>query len=77
MALNSKGRIITDAFIVKPLVLRKGQIVASADGVWIEAFAEHTDELLAHIKKHSFRKHVLIDDISHSIDTLLVYVLAV
>lgn len=59
---------------MKPLVLRAGRIVPATDGLWLEAFAGHAEELVAHLKKHAFRKHLLIDDISDSIDTLLVYV---
>ena len=72
--LNSKGKIITDAVLVKPLTAVKGEVKGRENEVWIEAHETLADELQAHLKRHAFRKHLSVEDISGLIDTLLLYV---
>ena len=71
--LNNKGRIISDVFIVKPMVYEDGKIVQDKKNMWIESYVDHTDDISSHIHKYSFRKDVIINDVSDRIDTLCVY----
>lgn len=71
--LNSKGKIITDAMLIKPQVLTGGELHSVTGQLWLESHAEHTPELLNHLKQYSFRKEVQIEDISERIDTVCLY----
>ena len=72
--LNTKGRIITDAFLIKPLYLASSRLATAPGELWLEAYNEHSQELTDHIKKHAFRKQINIEDISEKIDTLCMFV---
>jgi folate-binding Fe-S cluster repair protein YgfZ len=72
--LNTKGRIITDSFLIKPLYLSGSKLVTCPGELWLEAYNEHSEELTEHIKRHAFRKQIKIDDISENIDTLCLFV---
>lgn len=76
--LNSKGKIISDCFLVKPLVFNEQTQKASSNQegeIWLQFARESEQELGLHLKKHSFRKKMKIDDISEQIDTLHFYVI--
>lgn len=59
--LNSKGKIISDCFIVKPLTFSESSngIGHLKEGeIWVEYSKANERELALHLKKHSFRKDV-------------------
>lgn len=72
--LNSKGKIISDAFIVKPITVEKNKIVSKEDELWLEFPKSITPELSKHFGKHSFRKDISFNDISEHVTTLSLFV---
>lgn len=67
--LNSTGRIISDAILIKPMVVsQKSGLEASNDTLWMELSDELEGEIRSHIKKHSFRKKIKLEDISNELD---------
>lgn len=72
--LNSKGKIITDAFLVKPMTVKKNKPIAKVDELWVEFPEVITPELSKHFGRHSFRKEINFNDISDHIVTLSISV---
>ena len=67
--LNPSGRIISDAILIKPMLVSKALgVEASTDTLWMEISSELAPEIQSHIKKHSFRKKIKLQDISNQLD---------
>lgn len=72
--LNNKGRIITDAMLIKPLSFQQNAFLPKNDELWLETYSESEEEIISHLKKYSFRKEMKVESISDKIDTLCLYV---
>ena len=72
--LNSKGKIITDAFLVKPLKIAENGVEFKKDEIWMEFPHSVGSELGKHIKKHSFGKKIKFEDISDRVVSAAFYV---
>jgi folate-binding Fe-S cluster repair protein YgfZ len=67
--LNAAGRVISDAILVKPMLMsQKSGLEANTDTLWMEISDELEGEIRSHIKKHSFRKKIKLEDISNELD---------
>ena len=56
--LNTKGKIISDALIIKPRVFKDGKVVVKKDEVWIEVASENASMMTEHLKKYTWKKKV-------------------
>ena len=72
--LNSKGKIISDAILIKPLTLKDHKLVPRSEMVWLDVSKWQAQELTAHIAKYSFKKKVEMIDITNGIKILNYYV---
>eukprot|EP01015_Nassula_variabilis_P029344 TRINITY_DN6284_c0_g1_i7.p1 TRINITY_DN6284_c0_g1~~TRINITY_DN6284_c0_g1_i7.p1 ORF type:complete len:330 (-),score=50.17 TRINITY_DN6284_c0_g1_i7:39-1028(-) len=61
--LGTNGRIITDAFMVRPLRMQNDKAFFDPNEVWLDCDKDYADTLKQHIKKHSLRKKVSIDNL--------------
>ena len=64
MFLSPKGKIITDALIIRPKIFAKGKIVSKNDELWIETSKEESKVLSDHLRKYSWKKKINIHDLS-------------
>lgn len=74
LLLNSKGKIVTDAMLVKPAILNNGKIELNGHMLWLDCGTEQGDTVVQHLKKYSFKKDLKIEDLSSTIDTLSLFV---
>lgn len=66
--LTPAGKIISDAFIIKPKIYRNGKVKYPNDELWIDVPAEAKNILKAHIQKYTWKKKVLLIDSEYSDD---------
>lgn len=58
MFLNPKGRIITDAFIIRPQSFKNNIKTPPNDELWIDVSKETSTSLFEHLKKYTWKKNV-------------------
>ena len=58
--LNPKGKIVSDAFIIRPRIFEKGKVIAKKDELWVEVDSDNASMMTEHLKKYTWKKKVAI-----------------
>lgn len=73
--LNSKGKILSEALIIKPLTLVNKILAPRTDLVWLDLSKFQTKALLSHLSRYSFKKKLEVIDITGGIEIRGFYVI--
>lgn len=63
--LQPKGKILTDAFIIKPRSYKEGRPIYMQNEFWIDIDCEAKAALKQHLQKHLWRKQASVIDIEN------------
>lgn len=66
--LSPKGKVITDAFLIRPQVFENNVAKSKDDQIWIDVDADMQIQLVEHMKKYTWKKRVDIVNLSYAED---------
>ena len=74
LLLEPKGRIITDFQIIKPQMILDKKLENNKNEIWIKINKKAKEMFLKKIQIYSFKKEIMIEEITEFLDLLFFYV---
>ena len=73
MFLTSKGKVVTDGIVLRPVVYDKGVKKLAEDELWIDVSEDTCDRLYEHLKRYTWKKKVLLNNLRFEHDAPEIY----
>ena len=71
--LNPKGKIISDALIIRPIVYEKNVKKLAENELWIDVAAENNTKLFEHLNRYTWKKKVMLSNMKFEQDAPSLY----